>query len=77
MGFQTVKADRTPGHVEVSGVVYSVLTSPYYQADGYLDKLRSRRAIGMLLVEAGERIRFVGIHGLCSHWRMREGQVMI
>lgn len=77
MGFEMAEADRTPEHAVVSGVVYSVLTSLHYEADGRLDKLRSRRAIGMLVVEAGGHIRFVGIHGCYSHWRMREGQVVI
>ena len=69
--------DRTPEHVEVVVVVYNVLTSPRYEADGCLDKLRSRRVFGMPAVEAGVHIRFVGARDLCSHWRMQEGRVEI
>lgn len=72
-----VEVDRTLEHAEVAGVVYSVLTNLHYEADGYLDELHLRMAIGMPEAEAGVHIYFVGIHGCYSHWRMREGRVVI
>ncbi len=77
MGFEMLEADRTPEHAGVAGVMYSVLTSLHYEADGCFDELRSRTAIGMLVVEAEVHIRFVGIHGCYSHWHRREGRVVI
>lgn len=77
MGFEMVEAGRTPQHAEVAGLVYSVLTSLHCEADGCFDKLHSRQAIGKLVVEAGVHIRYVGLHGCYSHWRMREGQAVI
>ena len=71
------EADRASEYVEIAEVVYSVPTSPRYEVGGRPDKLRSCKAIGMLVVEAGVRIRFGRIHGYYSHWRMREGQVVI
>lgn len=77
MDLEMVEADHMPEHAEVAGVVYSVLTSLHYEADGCLDKLRSHKEIGMLVVGAGVHIRFVGVHGCYSHWRMREDRVVI
>ena len=77
MGFEMVEEDRMPECAEVDGVVCSVPTSLHYEADGYQHKLRSRKAIGMLVVEAGVRIRFAEKHDCYSHWRMREGRVVI
>ena len=72
-----VEADRTLEHAEVAGVVYSVLTNLHYEADDYFVELRLHMAIGMPEVEAGVHIHFVGIHDCYSHWRMREGRVVI
>ena len=77
MDFETAEADRTPERAEVAWVVYSVLTSRRSAAAGCLDKFRLRKMIGMFVVEAGVHIRFVGAHGYCSHWRMREHWVVI
>ena len=71
-----VEADRTPEHAEVAGVVYSVLTSRHSDAVGCLGELRLRKAIEMLVVEAGVHIRSEGMH-CCTHWCTREGRVVI
>lgn len=71
-----VEADRTPEHAEAAGAVYSVLTSLHFEVDGCLDELHSRKAIGTPVVQTGAHIRLLGIHGCCSHWRMREGRVV-
>ena len=77
MGSEMMMADRTPEHFEVAVVVYSVLTSQRYEADGCLDKLRSRKVFEMPAVEVGVHIRFVGAHDFYSHWRMQEGRAGI
>lgn len=77
MGFEMLEADRTLERAGFAGVVYNVLTSLHYEADGCLDELRSRKAIGMLVLEAGVHIRFAGRHGCCSHCHMLEGRVVI
>lgn len=58
MGFELVEADRIRDHAQIAEVVRSVPTSLHYEADDCPDKLHSCKAIGMLAVEAGVRIRF-------------------
>ena len=77
MGSEMMLADQTPEHFEVAVVVYSVLTSRRFEADGCFDKLRSRKGFGMPAVEAGVHIRFVDARDFYSHWRMQEDQVGI
>ena len=77
MDFGMVEADRAPEHADLAVVVYSVLTSLHYEADGCLELLHSRKAVGMLVVEAGVHIHFEGILGFCSHWHTQEGLVVI
>ena len=77
MGSERMVADRKPECFGVAVVVYSVLTSLSFEADGCLDKLRSRKVFGMPAVEAGVHIRSVGTRDCYSHWRMQEGRVGI
>ena len=77
MGSEMMLADRTPEYFEVAVVVYSVLTSQRFEADGCLHKLRSRKMFEMPAVEAGVHIRFVDARDFYSHWRMQEDRVGI
>ena len=75
-----MEAGRTPEDTEAAGlavVVYSVLTSLEYEADGYLDKLRLHKAWRMLVVEAEVHSHFVDEHVHHSHWRMGKGREVI
>lgn len=72
-----MEADRTPEHAGIAGVMYSVLTSRRSDSVGCLDKLRLRKAIEMLVAEAGVHIRSERMRDYCIHWRMREGLLVI
>ena len=64
MRFETGAADRTADDTEAAGlaeVVYTVLTSLEYEADGCFGKSRLRETRRMLVVKAGKHIHSVRI----------------